>query len=95
MWALPGGRLPRIAISAGVGVVTVAALSVAAVAETSAGSAHGRHAASAAGHHRQRVSHFNVARTHSPKVLRELAGHPGKPKNGVTDNTPGAGLAAV
>ena len=95
MWALPGGRLPRILISVGVGVVTVAALSVAAVAETSASSsAHGRHAASAA-KHRQRVSHFNVARTHSPKLLRELAGHPGKPKNGVTDNTPGAGLAGA
>ena len=51
MWALPGGRLPRIVISVGLGVVTVAALSVAAVAETSTGSsAHGRHAASAKRH---------------------------------------------
>ncbi len=96
MWALPGGRLPRIVISVGVGIAAVAALSVAAVAETSAGSsAHGRHAASAAKRHRQRVSHFNVARTHSPKVLRELAGHPGDPKNGVTDNEPGAGLSGA
>jgi GH25 family lysozyme M1 (1,4-beta-N-acetylmuramidase) len=95
MWALPGGRLPRIVISVGVGVVTVAALSVAALADTSAGSPHGRHAASAAKHHRQRVSHFNVGRTHSPRVLRELAGHPGNPKNGVTDSTPGAGLAGA
>jgi GH25 family lysozyme M1 (1,4-beta-N-acetylmuramidase) len=96
MWALPGGRLPRIVISVGVGIAAVAALSVAAVAETSAGSsAHGRHATVAAKRHRQRVSHFNVARTHSPKVLRELAGHPGDPKNGVTDNEPGAGLAGA
>jgi hypothetical protein len=99
MWALPGGRLPRIVISVGVGVVTVAALSVAALADTSAGSAgssaHGRLVAVAAKHHRQRVSHFNVARTHSPKLLRELAGHPGNAKNGVTDNTPGAGLAGA
>ena len=95
MWALPGGRLPRIVISVGLGVVTVAALSVAAVAETSAGSsAHGRHAATPP-RHRQRVNHFNVARTHSPKVLRELAGHAGEAKNGVTDNTPGAGLAGA
>ena len=104
MWALPGGRLPRIVISVGIGVVTVAALSVAALADTPAGSsgtsagsssAHGRLLASAAKHHRQRVSHFNVARTHSPKLLRELAGHPGKPKNGITDNAPGAGLAGA
>src|SRR6516165_147730 len=103
MWALPGGRLPKIVISAGVGVVTVAALSVAALADTPAGSSgssagssgHGRLLAVAAKHHRQRVSHFNVARTHSPKLLRELAGHSGKPKNGVTDNTPGAGLAGA
>jgi len=103
MWALPGGRLPRIVISVGVGVVTVAALSVAALADTSGGSsatsggssAHGHLVAVAAKHHRQRVSHFNVARTHSPKLLRELAGHPGNPKNGVTDNTPGAGLAGA
>src|SRR5690242_21148864 len=91
MWALPGGRLPRIVISVGLGVVTVAALSVAAFAETS--SAHGRHAAAAAKHHRQRVSHFNVAATHSPKILRQLAGHAGNPKNGVTENEPGSALA--
>ena len=96
MWALPGGRLPRIVISVAAGIAAVAALSVAAVAATSAGSsAHGRHATAAAKRHRQRVSHFNVARTHSPKVLRELAGHPGDPKNGVTDNEPGAGLAGA
>ncbi|HEY2305501.1 MAG TPA: ricin-type beta-trefoil lectin domain protein [Streptosporangiaceae bacterium] len=77
--------------------MTVAALSVAAVAETSAGSsAHGRHVASTtAKHHRQRVSHFNVAATHSPKVLRELAGHPGGASAGVTENEPGAGLAGA
>jgi GH25 family lysozyme M1 (1,4-beta-N-acetylmuramidase) len=95
MWALPGGRLPRIVISVGVGVVTVAALSVAALADTSAGSSAHGHTTAVAKHHRQRVSHFNVARTHSPKLLRELAGHTGKPKNGVTDNTPGAGLAGA
>jgi GH25 family lysozyme M1 (1,4-beta-N-acetylmuramidase) len=96
MWALPGGRLPRIVISVGLGVVTVAALSVAAVAETSAGSsAHGRHVASTAKRHQQRVSHFNVAATHSPKVLRELAGHPGGASAGVTENEPGAGLAGA
>ncbi len=96
MWALPGGRLPRIVISVGLGAATVAALSVAAVAETSAGSpAHGHHAAAAAKRHRQRVSHFNVGATHSPKVLRELAGHPGGANAGVTDNEPGAGLAGA
>ncbi len=96
MWALPGGRLPRIVISVGAGAVTVAALSVAALADTSSGSpAHGRLLAATAKHHPQRVSHFNVARTHSPKLLRELAGHPGNPQNGVTDNTPGAGLAGA
>jgi GH25 family lysozyme M1 (1,4-beta-N-acetylmuramidase) len=80
MWALPGGRLPTIVMSVGLGVVTVAALSVTAVAETSAGSsAHARHAASAAKRHRQRVNHFNVGATHSPKVLRELAGSAGTP----------------
>ena len=67
MWALPGGRLPRIVISVGLGVATVAALSVAAVAETSSGSSvHGRHTVTTAKHHRQRVSHFYVAATHSP-----------------------------
>ncbi|HET7247309.1 MAG TPA: ricin-type beta-trefoil lectin domain protein [Streptosporangiaceae bacterium] len=75
--------------------MTVAALSVAALADTSAGSSAHGHTTAVAKHHRQRVSHFNVARTHSPKLLRELAGHPGKPKNGVTDNTPGAGLAGA
>jgi GH25 family lysozyme M1 (1,4-beta-N-acetylmuramidase) len=96
MWALPGGRLPGIVISAGLGVVTVAALSVAAVAETSAGSAaHGRHAASAGVRHRQRVSHFNVGATHSPRILRELAGYAGHPKNGATENEPGSALAGA
>lgn len=96
MWALPGGGLPRLVISIGLGVATVAALSVAAVAETSAGSpAHGRHAAATAKQHRQRVSHFNVAATHSPKVLRELGGHPGGAAAGVTENEPGAGLAGA
>ena len=95
MWALPGGRLPRIVISVGLGVVTVAALSVAALADTSAGSSAHGHVVSVVKHQRQRVSHFNVARTHSPKLLRELAGRAGNPKNGVTDNTPGAGLAGA
>ena len=96
MWALPGWRLPRIVVSVGLGVAAVAALSVAAVAETSAGSsAHGRHVATAAKLQRQRVSHFNVAATHSPKVLRELAGHAGDAKNGVTENEPGSGLAGA
>src|SRR6516165_11668902 len=101
MWALPGGRLPRIVISVGAGVVTVAALSVAALADTPAGSSgsaagssgHGRLLAVAAKHHRQRVSHFNVARTHSPKLLRELASQRGKPKNSITDNASKTGLA--
>jgi GH25 family lysozyme M1 (1,4-beta-N-acetylmuramidase) len=96
MWALPGGRLPRIVVSVGLGVVTVAALSVAAVAETSGGSpAHARHPAAKAKLERQRVSHFNVGATHSPKVLRELGGHPGGANGGVTDNEPGAGLAGA
>jgi GH25 family lysozyme M1 (1,4-beta-N-acetylmuramidase) len=78
MWARPGWRLPRIAISAGVGVVTVAAFSVAALAATSGGSpGHRHHVAAAPKHHRQRVSHFNVGATHSPKVLKELAGSAG------------------
>ena len=100
MWALPGGRLPRIVMSVGLGVVTVAALSVTAVAETSAGSsAHARHAASAAKRHRQRVSHFNVGATHSPKVLRELAGSAGSPagtaaalKDDSKKNSPGSAV---
>jgi GH25 family lysozyme M1 (1,4-beta-N-acetylmuramidase) len=98
MWALPGGRLPRIVISVGLGVVTVAGLSVAAVAETSAGSsAHGRPMASAPSHHRQRVSHFNVGATHSPKILKELAGASGNPAGyaaaapkGEPENGPGS-----
>jgi len=93
MRALPGWRLPRVVISVGLGVVTVAALSVAAVAATSAGSSgHGRHAAaSAAKRHRQRVSHFNVAATHSPKVLRQLAGY----ADGPNKNARGAALSGA
>jgi GH25 family lysozyme M1 (1,4-beta-N-acetylmuramidase) len=101
MWALPGRRLPRIVITSGLGIATVAALSVAAVAaETSAGSsAHGRHAAAAPKHHRQRVNHFNVRATHSPKVLRELAGSAGGPAGyaaisakGDKQNAPGSAI---
>jgi GH25 family lysozyme M1 (1,4-beta-N-acetylmuramidase) len=95
MWALPGGRLPRLVISIGLGVVTVAALSVAAVAETSGSQGHGRHAASMAKRPRQRVSHFNVGATHSPKILRELAGHAGGAAAGVTENAQAAGLAGA
>jgi len=93
MWALRGWRPPKIAVRVGFGVVMVAGLSVAAVAETNAVSSAGRyHEHSSAGRyhehhselksHRQRVNHFNVGATHSPKVLRQLAGWHKGSKNG-------------
>jgi len=75
MWTLSRERLPKIATRAGFGVVMVAAISVAVVAETtSSSSAGGGHASLLAQKAHQRVNHFNVGATHSPKLLRELRG---------------------
>ena len=75
MRALSRERLPKIATRAGVGVVMVAAISVAVVAETtSSSSAGGGHASLLAHKVHQRVNHFNVGATHSPKLLRMLRG---------------------
>ena len=76
MWALRGWRPPTTALRVGIGVVMAAALSVTVVAETTAASSAGRHHSrrSELLSHRQRVNHFNVGATHSPKLLRQLAG---------------------
>src|SRR5215467_2136630 len=75
MWTLSRERLPKIATRAGFGVVMVAAISVAVVAETtSSSSAGGGHASLLSRKAHQRVNHFNVGATHSPKLLRELRG---------------------
>jgi GH25 family lysozyme M1 (1,4-beta-N-acetylmuramidase) len=84
MRTLRGWRPPTIVIRVGIGVVMAAALSVAVVAETTAASSAGRdHGRSSQPKvHRQRVSHFNVGATHSPKVLRQLRGYHEHSKNG-------------
>jgi len=57
------------------GVAMAAALTVAVVAETTAASSAGpSHRRSEPKVHRQRVNHFNVGATHSPKLLRQLRG---------------------
>jgi GH25 family lysozyme M1 (1,4-beta-N-acetylmuramidase) len=82
MWPLHSPQLRKTVLRAGLGLVMVTALSVAVVAGTAAISSAGRsHTVHSAKRHapRQRVNHFNVGATHSPRVLRELAGSPGRP----------------
>ena len=90
MWPLHGPQLrttvlrgmsvlhSKTALRVGLGLVMVAALSAAVVASTASISSAGRSrtVSLAVKHHRhrQRVSHFNVGATHSPRVLRQLAG---------------------
>jgi GH25 family lysozyme M1 (1,4-beta-N-acetylmuramidase) len=83
MWALRGRGLPKIVLGIGLGVAVVTAISVTAVAETAAVShpRHARAAPRAPEKHRQPVNHFNVGATHSPTVLRQLAGWTGGPEN--------------
>jgi GH25 family lysozyme M1 (1,4-beta-N-acetylmuramidase) len=73
---LPKIRLPKIVVRAGLAAVLVAALSVTAVAETTAAFSAGRDHEHGREHerYRQRVNHFNTGATHSPTVLRQLAG---------------------
>src|SRR5690349_20316006 len=84
MWPLNGPQLRKTVLRVGLGLVMVTALSVAVVAGTAAISSAGRSrtVSSAVKHHRhrQRVSHFNVGATHSPRVLRHLAGWQGNSK---------------
>src|SRR5215472_13560968 len=85
MRALRGWRPPKNVMRIGLGVVMALALSVAVVAESSAASSAGRHhgrSIEPKSHHRQRVSHFNVAQTHSPQLLRQLRGHHENSANG-------------
>ena len=84
MRALRGWRPPKNVMRIGLGVVMALALSVAVVAESSAASSAGRHHGRSLEpkSHRQRVSHFNVAQTHSPQLLRQLRGHRKHPANG-------------
>ena len=75
MRALSRERLPKIVTRAGFGLVLIAAITVAVVAETtSSSSAGGGHASLLSRKAHQRVNHFNVGATHSPKLLRELRG---------------------
>jgi len=82
MQAPPGRRLRKILVRAGFSVGTVTALSVAVVAGTSVTSpaGYGKAVSSAQTSHRQRVNHSNTGATHSPEVLRQLAGWTGGPK---------------
>ena len=84
MRALRGWRPPKNVMRIGLGVVMALALSVAVVAESTAASSAGRHHGRSIQPkaHRQRVSHFNVAQTHSPQLLRQLRGHHEKSANG-------------
>src|SRR5689334_22126329 len=85
MRALRGWRPPKNVMRIGLGVVMAMALSVAVVAESSAASSAGRHhgrSIEPKSHHRQRVSHFNVGRTHSPQLFRQLRGHHENSANG-------------
>jgi GH25 family lysozyme M1 (1,4-beta-N-acetylmuramidase) len=95
MWALPSRRLPRILTSvAGLGVVALIAFSAADAAGSDAAPSAPNHRSQ---HHRyhQRVSHFNVGATHSPKLLRELAGSDGATKKGVKKDAPGSPLGGA
>jgi GH25 family lysozyme M1 (1,4-beta-N-acetylmuramidase) len=85
MRALDGRRLPRIlTFATGLGLLALTIFSLASPANTavvhhSAPQVHREHWAQR--HHRQRVNHFNTGATHSPKLLRQLAGgvwHDGK-----------------
>ena len=91
MWALRGWRPPKTVVRVGIGVVMAAALSVAVVAETTAASSAGRNHWRRAEltSHRQRVNHFNVGATHSPKLLRELAGGHRRWKTGTLGSADG------
>src|SRR6202035_4556912 len=82
MQAPPGRRLRKTLVRAGFSVGTVTALSVAVVAGTSVASpaGYGKAVSSALMSHRQRVNHSNTGATHSPEVLRQLAGWTGGPK---------------
>jgi GH25 family lysozyme M1 (1,4-beta-N-acetylmuramidase) len=84
MRVLRGWRPPKNVMRIGLGVVMALALSVAVVAESTAASSAGRHHGRSIQPkaHRQRVSHFNVAQTHSPQLLRQLRGHHEKAANG-------------
>jgi GH25 family lysozyme M1 (1,4-beta-N-acetylmuramidase) len=102
MWPLHSPQLRKTVLRAGLALVMVAGLSVAVVAGTAAISSAGRsravHSVVKRQHHRQRVSHFNVGATHSPRVLRELAGLSGNskraPKRDRKRNAGGSALAA-
>ena len=75
MRALSREQLPKIVTRVAFGMVLVAAITVAVVAETtSSSSAGGGHASLLTRKAHQRVNHFNVRATHSPKLLRELRG---------------------
>ena len=64
---------PKNVMRVGLGVVMAAALTVAVVAETTAASSAGpSHRRIEPKVHRQRVNHFNVGATHSPRLLRQL-----------------------
>jgi GH25 family lysozyme M1 (1,4-beta-N-acetylmuramidase) len=85
MRTLRGWRPPKNVMRIGLGVVMAVALSVAVVAESVAVSSAGRSDGRSSEpkiHHRQRVSHFNVSKTHSPQLLRQLHRHPGGSENG-------------
>jgi GH25 family lysozyme M1 (1,4-beta-N-acetylmuramidase) len=95
MWALPTRRLPRILTGvAGLGVVALIAFSAADAAGSDAAPVTPNHHVHHH-HYRQRVSHFNVGATHSPKLLRELAGSDGATKKGVKKDAPGSPLGGT
>lgn len=78
MRAMRRRRVRMFMMRAVLGGLTLTALSAAIVAGTGALSpaGYGRAVSSALTSHQQRVSHFNVGATHSPEVLRQLAGPP-------------------
>ncbi len=95
MWALPSRRLPRILTGvAGLGVVTLIAFSAADAAGSAAAPSAPKHHQQQS-RHRQRVNHFNVGATHSPKVLRQLAGFDGAAKKGAKKDAPGSPLGGA
>ena len=94
MRALPTRLLPRILTGvAGLGVVTLIAFSAADAAGSAASPSAKHH--SQVHRHRQRVNHFNVGATHSPKVLRQLAGPDGGAKKGTRKDAPGSPLGGT
>lgn len=95
MRALPTRLLPRILTGvAGLGVVTLIAFSAADAAGSAAAPSAAKHH-SRVHRHRQRVNHFNVGATHSPKVLRQLAGPNGGAKKGTKKDAPGSPLGGT